>query len=163
MKIVFENDNIKVYLNKIYLKQLDINNRIVLEEYLREIFLKLRNNYQIKLNGYYGLKILYDKFYGLELVFNKYSFEYIDLFESQVDLDLTIDKTNFFLYEIEDPFIIDNKLLPKIIIYMYNDKIYLKLRSDISTLEMGRLLEFSNLISGNKVDLIINKGKKVFI
>ena len=82
--------------------------------------------------------------------------------DRQVDFDLTINKTNFFMYEISDPFEIDHKLLKNIMIYIYNKKLYLKLISDIGSLEMGRLLEFSKLISGEEVDQIINKGKIIF-
>ncbi len=163
MKIVFENDKIKIYLNREYLKKIDVDNILMLEKYLKKVFLKLKHHYQIEIKGYYELKILYDRFYGLGLDLNKYNFEYEDFFESQVDLDLTIDKTNFFLYQIEDPFIINNKILPKVRIYMYNKKLYLKLESDLSILEMGRLLEFSNLISGDKVDKIVDKGKIIFV
>ncbi|MDD2181234.1 MAG: hypothetical protein PHW32_02570 [Bacilli bacterium] len=163
MKIVFENDNIKVYLNKEYTNKIDINNISKLEEYLSRILFRLKNDCQIEIIGYYELKILYDELYGIVIILNKNDYEYADLFESQIDLDLNINKTNFFLYEVDDLFVIDDKLLKKAVIYIYKQKLYLKLISNIETLEMGRLLEFSNLICGDKVSKIINKGKIIFI
>ena len=163
MKIIFENDDIKIYLNKEYTNNVDINNISELEEYLSRILFRLKNDYQIEIIGYYELKVLYDDFYGIVIILNKHNFEYADLFESQVDLDLNINKTNFFLYQVDDLFVIDDKLLKKVVIYIYKQKLYLKLISNIETLEMGRLLEFSNLICGDKVNKIINKGEIIFI
>jgi len=162
MKIILDNDNIKVYLNKEYTKKIDVNNLSEFEEYFSRILLRLKKKYQLEISGYYDLKILYDEFYGFAITINRHDFEYPDFLDRQVDFDLTINKTNFFMYEISDPFEIDHKLLKNIMIYIYNKKLYLKLISDIGSLEMGRLLEFSNLISGEEVDQIINKGKIIF-
>ncbi len=163
MKIILDGEDIKIYLNKEYTKITDINNIAELEEYLSKIFFRLKKEYKIEIVGYYELKILYDKFYGFIIILKKHDFEYSDLFESQIDLDLTINKTNFFLYEIDDLFVIENKIMKNATIYIYKQKLYLKLISDIPTLEMGKLMEFSNLIYGDEVNKIINKGKTIFI
>ena len=162
MKIILDNDNIKVYLNKEHTKKIDVNNLSEFEEYFSRILLRLKKKYQLEISSYYDLKILYDEFYGFAITINRHDFECPDFLDRQVDFDLTINKTNFFMYEISDPFEIDHKLLKNIMIYIYNKKLYLKLISDIGSLEMGRLLEFSNLISGEEVDQIINKGKIIF-
>lgn len=159
MKIIFENDEIKVYLNKEYTNKIDVNNISELEEYLSRILFRLKHDYQIEISGYYELKVLYDEFYGIVIILKRHNFEYDDLFESQVDLDLNINKTNFFLYEIDDLFVIDDNLLKKVVIYIYKQKLYLKLISNIETLEMGRLLEFSNLICGDKVNKSLIREK----
>lgn len=163
MKIIFDKDTIQVYLNKEYTNELDINDLSSLEEYLSRILLRLKNDFLLDISGCYELKILYDKFYGVVLVLSKHDFENDYLFESQVDLDLNINKSNFFLYEIDDVFSIENKLLKNGTIYIYKQKLYLKLISNISSIEMGRLLEFSTLIYGENVNKIINKGRIIFI
>ncbi len=163
MKIVFDDDNIKVYLNKEYTKKIDVNNISELEEYLSKILFRLKMDYKFDINGYFELKILYDEFYGMILILNKHDFDYSDLFESQINLDLTINKTKFFLYEIGDPFFLEIKLLKESTIYIYNQKLYLKLISDIGTVGMGKLLEFSTLITGDEANKIINRGKIICV
>lgn len=159
MKIILEGDEIKVYLNKEYLKDIDISNTKQLEEYLSKILFKLKKGYGLEILGYYELKVLYDQFYGMVILLKKHNFDYDDLFESQIDLDLTINRTNFFLYEIDDLTIIKKDILKKFTVYLYKQKLYLKLSSELPSIEMGKLMEFSNLIYGDEVNKIINRGK----
>lgn len=42
MKIILDNDNIKVYLNKEYTKKIDVNNLSEFEEYFSRILLRLK-------------------------------------------------------------------------------------------------------------------------
>ncbi len=162
MKIILEDDDIKIYLNKEYIKEIDISNLDRLEDYLSKVLVRLKKGYQLEILGYYELKILYDQFYGIALVLKKHDFE-DELFESQIDLDLNINKNNFFLYQIDDLESIENGLKKNFIIYLYNQKLYLKLTSEIHSLQMAKLLEFCNIVSGDKVKKIVSKGKIICV
>ena len=162
MKIILEDDDIKIYLNKEYIKEIDISNLDRLEDYLSKVLVRLKKGYQLEILGYYELKILYDQFYGIALVLKKHDFE-DELFESQIDLDLNINKNNFFLYQIDDLESIENEIKKNFIIYLYNQKLYLKLTSEIHSLQMVKLLEFCNIVSGDKVKKIVSKGKIICV
>ena len=60
-------DEIIVFLNKKYFYDLDLENDEKVEEYFRDIFKSLVNNYDIALKGSYTIYFYSDKNYGIIL------------------------------------------------------------------------------------------------
>ena len=53
LKVILNDDKIVLYLNKFMIEGLDFKNINGLEKYFRDLFIKLREIYNIKLNGFY--------------------------------------------------------------------------------------------------------------
>lgn len=159
MKVVFDCDDIKVFLSNEYVNMVKLDDFERLEYYLKEIIVRFKKVYHIDIIGLYDLEVKYDKFYGFVLYLEKQSYDEYNLFVGQIDFNLNIDKNHFFLYEISDFFGLNKNILLKSIIYNYKQKLYLKLKEQLSNIEMGCLTEVSNIISDDIVYKIINKGK----
>lgn len=112
MKII--NDEImKIYLNKDYLKYKNYNISKI-EENFKQIFETLKYCYNIEINGFYDIDVYIDKNYGIIIEMKK---EDIDFdFYDQVDMKISFHNQKF-LYQIED--IKRNKK-----IYKYKNKFY---------------------------------------
>lgn len=152
MKLDIENDKFVVFLNK----KIDIVNKHKLEIYLKKILIKIKNRYDIKLNGYYIINIYINKFYGTIIEIKNENLDYYSYF-NQVDMEINIFKDSLFLYEIDFEYI-EKGLLKNVKIYKLEDKIYLKI---INNINMSKLLEYSNILYGKAVERIIKQSKKV--
>lgn len=147
MKIEYlTDDNFIIHLNKCYLKDLNIKDKNSIELYFKKLFFKLKNNRRLNIQGYYHVKVYHNIQYGLIIDVNKLSNEYFNFYNNKVDMKITIDSHQPFLYEIEDYFIIE-KLKDKIknIYYFYN-KYYIELNDIIDDHLYNFLLENSNII-----------------
>ena len=153
MKLIIGN-NIVVYLNNFYLKNYNLKDYDTIQKNL----LKLLNKHAINLNGYYNVFIYQDKNYGLIIELNKEEIEYLDYFNNQIDLNLEIIDDSF-LYEIEDLFTLNKKLLDKFLIYKKGFKLYLKAKEKINSISLGKILENSQIIYGKKAKKIKRESK----
>ncbi len=159
MKFIFFNDKTKViYFNKYYISKLDINDKDSIEQYLKEIFIRLNNIYNINLCGYYNVYLYNDKKSGVIIKLVEDDSDYYNYSLDEIEMRLIIKDCNDFLYQIDDIFTIDNIILDNSKIYIYEEKIYLKLLKEINNYELGRLLENSEIIY-DSIDKIINKAK----
>lgn len=144
MKCIINDDKIIIFLekyNKNYLNDIDY-----LEDYFRNIFLKLKEKYNIKIHGFCNVDAyLDDNDMVLEIEEEK---ELIDYYEDIIDMKISIHETSF-LYEISNIFNI-NKYI-KNGIYVYKDKFYI----DKKSLNLN-ILEHSKLIYKD-TEKIINK------
>lgn len=154
MKIEKYDNKYIIYLNKDY-KKINIKDKINIENDFRELFLNLRKNYNIKLVGYYNIYIYENKYYGLVIEIENEDLEYYDYFDDELDMKITILENQTFIYEILND---SKEILSKYNIIKNKDKLYVKLDSDISNIEMGILLENSKIIYKDAVDII--KGAK---
>ncbi|MEG2322244.1 MAG: hypothetical protein RSB71_02025, partial [Bacilli bacterium] len=59
--------------------------------------------------------------------------------------------------------LIDKELKAKTICYKDGKNFYLKVKTDIDNISLGRLLEYGNVIYDSKIDDIIKYSKKVNI
>ena len=151
IKIIDEN-NFIVFLNKYVYKDIDLTSKRDLEIKLKDLFQKLNNYYNVKVYGYYNVSIFIDNNYGFILEMEKEDIDYMDYQDDQIDMRIVVIN-NTFLYLLDDILInnVDGA------IYKYKDKFYLKLNHDINNIEMGKLLENSNIIY-NKTNDIIKYG-----
>lgn len=163
MKILINDENnIIIFLNKIICYDLDLNDKDDLEDYFKKLFQNLKNNYNLNLNGYLILDIYIDKIYGYIIEIIKEDLEYFDYFDNQVEMRIIINEDIEFLYKIDDILNLDKDLLKKVEIYKQKDNFYLSLRKNINNLELGQILEQSDIIYKNTDD-IFNYGKLIKI
>lgn len=158
MKVILNDDKIVLYLNKFMTEGLDFKNINGLEKYFRDLFIKLREIYNIKLNGFYYVYVYVDEFYGVILELEHENIEFFDYDENDIDMHIVLEKTSF-LYELEDIFDY-YELLKSIDIYVYKNKYYGKIKEEISDSLYMNLVEMSNIIYKRCND-IIKYGKKI--
>lgn len=150
--IIDDNELIIYLYNSIY--RVDYKDEKKLEEMLRNLFVKLRKYYDIKIEGYYDVFVYIDYIYGMVLDLRRQGLEYYDFFDNQVDMKIMINK-NRFLYLVDD-YDID---LNKYRVYKLMNNIYLLPKKVLSNYELGRLVENSKIIYDSEE--IINKGIKI--
>lgn len=149
MKYILKEDNIKIYLNKIYLKNKKIEKDNT-EKLIKDIIKKIEKNYEIKITGYYNVDIYIDKYYGIVIEMQKETLEYFDYFENKLDMNIKVYQ-DIFLYEI-DPIYINKKDYK---IYFYNGKTYVKIKDKITNIKLAHLLENSKIIYGKTAKKIM--------
>lgn len=162
MKVLIKSDNIiTLYLNKYHDRKINLSSKDNLEIYFKELFQQLKDQYEIEINGYYNIDIYEDQHYGTIINIEKEEMEYFDYFDNQIDMQINIQTNVTFLYQIEDILTIPKEIKDKIEIYHYLDNFYLKIIKPISNIELGRLLEISNLKYGPKNKNILKLGKLI--
>ena len=66
MKIYFfDEKEMTLFLNKCYSENLNLDSKGELEQYFKDIFLKIHKYYDITLHGYYNIVLYHDKNYGI--------------------------------------------------------------------------------------------------
>ena len=157
MKLIID-ENIVFFLNKIYLDNIDLKDENLIEKKLIKLINKIQKQYNIDLNGYYNVYIYKDKNYGLIIEIEKEKLDYLDYFNNQIELNIEIIEDTF-LYKTDNIFTIDKTLLEKLIIYINKDEIYLKIKENINDIELGQIIENSQIIYGNKAKSIKKQSK----
>ncbi|MEG1647719.1 MAG: hypothetical protein RR325_03030 [Bacilli bacterium] len=162
MKIVNKDEfSFIVFLNKFYIDKINFNNKIVLEDYFKNLFLRLKENYKIDMIGYYNIFIYIDDNYGIILEIIKEDIECFDYFGSQIDMQISKPSREHFLYQVKDLFCINQKLLNKFVIYKMQDDFYLKVKTKLTNIEFGNILELTDIIYGENCINILKKGHLV--
>ena len=133
MKLVTDEQKYIVYL---YKKQEipDFKNKEKLEEYFRNLFLLLNENYDLDICGYYNLYVFLDSFYGMILEIEKEDYDYFESLDNQVDMRITLDKESVFLYQVSDLFLLNKSILQKGNIYYYQKEFYYEIKKDLKDL-----------------------------
>ncbi len=156
MRFIIDNNKFIVFLKE----KINLDNKSKLEKYFKDLFCKLKNKYNIEVEGYYNIDVYTDKYYGTIVEIENEQLEYYTYF-NQIDMEINVFRSNFY-YEIDYVFLNKN-ILDKCVCYKYKDKIYLKVIKDISDLELSYLLEYGNVLYGSDVENIARYGKKVKI
>ncbi len=143
MSIKFTDDlTFDIYVKKQVIEDVDFNDRESLEKYLKKLFKTLKNKYNITVEGFYDITVYIDKYYGVIFHLEKEDLDYYDFYKNQVDMRIiTIDTE--FMYKVDD---IPLNLLDKINIFAINNEIYIKIKDDLTNLEMMELVENSRLV-----------------
>ena len=157
MKLITNGDMIILYLNKMYIRSLDFTDKEATEKYMKRLLTKISNKYDIEIDGYYVVNLYVDMNYGVVIEIIKEELEYLDYFSNQIEINTKVVEGSF-LYNIDN---FDDSLLKKFIIYKIKDKLYLRVKENISDLEMGKVLERAEIIYGAKANEIIKKAKIV--
>ena len=157
MKLITNGDMIILYLNKMYIRSLDFTDKEATEKYMKRLLTKISNKYDIEIDGYYVVNLYVDMNYGVVIEIQKEELEYLDYFSNQIEINTKVVEGSF-LYNIDN---FDDSLLKKFIIYKIKYKLYLRVKENISDLEMGKVLERAEIIYGAKANEIIKKAKIV--
>ena len=56
--------NMIIYLQNDKIKNIDFSDKSDLQDYFKDLFVNLKNNYNININGYYYINVHKDKYYG---------------------------------------------------------------------------------------------------
>jgi len=158
---VISDDEIIVFLNKIYFEGFDFNNETKLERHFKRIFKSLIENYNIDVNNCYNVTVYSDSNYGFILKIIKNDDDYYSYFVDQIDMDIEVEKGEF-LYEI-DYIDLDIDILPYVKIYQNNYKLYLKIVDKIDAFKLGKIIEKSEVIYGYQAQKILQTSKEVKI
>lgn len=138
MKIIEMENKIILYL---YDNELSLKNFKTLEENLKELFIRLRKYYDLKIHGFYNVYIYNDSKYGSVLELLKEDILDFDYLMDEVDMKIEIKDTNF-LFKYNDILEIDKKLLNKFEIH----KNLLKPKFKLTKMELANILEYATLI-----------------
>ena len=152
MKIDNDNDQIIIYLKKELIGSVDFTDADCLEDYLKELIIKLKNIYNISIKGFYNIKVYIDDTYGAILELKAVDLDYGDYFE-QIEMRIIPIYTNF-LYKIDDYISGYGK------IYSYKNNIYLKLKDNISYKDYLKVMDYAKIVYTN-TDNILNFGTEL--
>ncbi len=146
MKINIDDNKIVIYINK---KNLKINylNKQLLEDYVKDLILKIKKIYKVKIAGSYEVSIYENRFYGIIMEFVK--IESLDFFPDLIDLKLNILYDSDIYLELDDYFLIKKYKE----VYYFKDKYYLSINNMLSK-DRIILSEFCNYIYGNKLNFL---------
>lgn len=133
---------------------IEFSDEVSIEKFLRTLFIKLKEYYNIKFEGYYDINVYIDDVYGIVLYLKKEEFEFYDYFSNQVEMKIIINRCKFL-------FLVDNYNFNREIyyVYIYDGKIYLLPKKKISNHDLYTLMEHAILIYDS--DDIICNGKKI--
>ena len=137
MKVDIKNDNFIIYVNK-YLINYDMKNRKDIEENIKDLLIRIRKIYKIKLSGYYKIKIYQNDLYGL--IFECIKEDDLDFFPDFCDLKINILYDSKILLESDDFFIFNNNKKT----YKKGKKFYINIK-DLNELEIIKLSEFCKI------------------
>lgn len=155
MKLVFCDDsNLILFLNNMTIPKVDFEDREELEEYFRALFLKLKDVYQVVIQGYYNIDIYIDSFYGAVIEIEKEELDYFEYDDNQVDMRICIHQTSI-LYELEEYIPLNPKEYDMI---WYGNKWYAKLKQKVNDIYLGRLLEHSDIHYQEENEQILRRG-----
>lgn len=155
MKLVFCDDSkLILFLNNLTIPKMDFEDREELEEYFRELFLKLKDLYQIVIQGYYNIDIYIDSLYGAVIEIEKEELDYFEYDDNQVDMRICIHQTSI-LYELEEYIPLDQKKYDMI---WYGNKWYVKLKQKLNEIYLGRLLEYAEIHYQEENEQILRRG-----
>lgn len=137
MKVDIKNDNFIIYVNK-YLINYDMKNRKDIEENIKDLLIRIRKIYKIKLSGYYKIKVYQNDLYGL--IFECIKEDDLDFFPDLCDLKINILYDSKILLESNDFFIFNNNKKT----YKKGNKFYINIK-DLNELEIIKLSEFCKI------------------
>ena len=147
--IIFDNEFVIYLFNSI--DDINFKEELCVKNFLKDLFVKLDDYYDIKIEGYYDVDVYIDEIYGIVLDLVK---DDIDFYSNTVDMKIVIKKCKF-LYLVED-YDID---LSKYEVYKLFNNIYLLPKIKLNYIELGSLIENSKIIYNS--DDIIKKAIKI--
>ena len=131
-----------IYLKKEIIQNVNFKDKDSIEKYLKKLFQKLKEKYDLIIEGYYQVKRYIDEYYGIIIHLEKEDIDYLDYFKNQVDMRIIVENINFY-YLVND---IPNDIIKKVDIINKNNNVYLKIKNELTKLEMMILLENSSIV-----------------
>ena len=115
-----------------------MKNRKDIEENIKDLLIRIRKIYKIKLSGYYKIKVYQNDLYGL--IFDCVKEDDLDFFPDLCDLKVNILYDSKMLLESDDFFIFNNNKKT----YKKGNKFYINIK-DLNELEIIKLSEFCKI------------------
>ena len=150
----------KIILFLIEKKELDFKNLKLLQEELKQIFLKLKYYYKINVKGFYNVKAYIDKLSGIVLEIDGEGLEELEYFDGEIDMRVEVIYEKF-MYQTEDILNIPKKIRKKLNIYFIDDKYLLTLKKTFKTNDLGELLEYTSCIYHNENPYLLKDKYKI--
>lgn len=151
MTLKEKNNKYIIFLSKEEIKNISFNEINKMEEYFIKLFTKIKNKYLNFKYGFYKLNIYLDKYYGGVIEVKNINSNF--LLSDEVEMTINILDDNF-LYLI-DEYKLDKKYFDY---YSYNNKLYARIKRELSRDKMYNLLENSEIIF-NTQNLIASSKK----
>lgn len=158
MKIETKEDGYTIYVRLSKKENINFTDQEELENYFRQLFINLKDYYNIELSGFYNIHVYYNQYYGVIIDMSREEIEYFDYFDDKLDMKISISKENLFLYKLDFLDFYCNHLLTKSPIYEYLGDLYINLCENLSNIDMGRLLESSTILYGEKALAVVSFG-----
>ena len=143
------------YIIKLPNSNTNIYNKKELEELTKKIILKIDKKY--KLNNSIHLEFYINNHYGIIVKLKDYKSPF--MIKNDKTVKITIHTNSIFLYKI-DYIDIKKRNIKSKNTYYYKNKFYIEVDNNINTYDYINLLELSEIIYEDTLD-IINKGIKI--
>ena len=153
-------NNLVFYLNKDYLDKINFNINENVEQEFKNLFIKLKNIYNLELNGYYEVTVYVNDIYGIIIEMEKDDDEYIKIFGDTLDMKITSKFDCEIFYKIEN---IDFINFNNYNLYYCNNELFLSLKNNLklSYKDYLYLLENSSIVYGNELKKLKSHMKKI--
>lgn len=157
---VFNLNNIVFYLSKEYLNKIHFKIDVDVEKEFKKLFIRLKNIYNLNLNGYYEVIVYINDLYGIIIEMEKDDDEYIKIFGDTLDMKITFKFDCEILYKIENIDFID---FSKYNLYYKNNNLYISIKNKYlpEKNEYLNLLENSKLVYGSDLKKLKLNLKKI--
>lgn len=143
------------YIIKLPNSKMNIYDQSKIEELTKKIIIKINKNY--KLNNYIDLEFYINNHYGIIIKLTDYKSPFI--IKNDKTVKITIHTDSIFLYQV-DYIDIKKRNIKNKNAYYYKNKIYIEVNKEIDTNDYIKLLELSEIIFEDTLD-IIDKGIKI--
>ena len=149
MNLTVTEESLIIHINREFLNfNYQVKEKI--EEYIKNLIIKIKKIYKVKISGSYKVNIYQNNNYGFIIELNKQ--EGLDFFPDLIDLKINMFYDSNIFLKIEDYFLINNYKG----IYYYKDNYYIDIKN-ISNKDNLNLSEFSTYIYGTKLNDLKNK------
>ena len=152
MKIYESDDCLNIFLNNIYFKEVDWDDKKNIEDRLNNLFIKMKKFYKINLKGFYKVKV-YPNTIGTFIELIKLDDENYDY--SEIDFRVVVIFNKEFYFKFENYDLFGNKN-----IIFYNNSYYINIEeidnylkyADMGDIVVDDLIDFNKCIYINKKD-----------
>lgn len=159
---LYDKNHFSVFLNKYYVEDIDFKKKEGIEVYLKNIISNLKIYHHVKMSGYYDVNIYVNNLYGIIMELVNLDDEYLKMFGKKIDMKITFNLDSDILFKLDDYFYKDELGNVKKEVYFYENNFYLKILDNIiSDALMMKIIENTDIVYGDKVYEILDKGKKL--
>ncbi len=151
---LYDESNMILFLNHLSISKIDFEDKEELENYFRNLFCKLHDQYHIEISGYYQIDIYLDDCYGAIIEMEKEELDYYVYDENQIDMRICVHQIPI-LYELEEYLSFNKQDYDTI---YYHGKWYVKPKNKIHDIDLGRLLEYATIYYNEDTYQIIKNG-----
>ena len=158
LKVIDDDNFVLFIIDKKIIPNIDDNK---VATFLKKTFLKIKENFNIDIYGYYDVNIYLDKYYGMIIKLSRTELEYLSYYDKQIEMKIIVSDNQVF-YRVFDIYSLDKRIIKNSDVYLYEDKTYLELKKEINFILLGNLLENSEIVYENTSNIKKN-GEKIEI